>query len=67
MTEMACNNCKEVFEIQKTRKPICPNCKTLTLSENWSGLLIVIDAEDSEIGRRVGVKKGGAYAIKVGR
>lgn len=67
MTEMACNNCKEVFVISKTKKPICPNCKTSRLSENWGGLIIVIDAENSEIGRKMGVKKEGMYAIKVGR
>ncbi|MEM3028072.1 MAG: transcription elongation factor subunit Spt4 [Candidatus Bathyarchaeia archaeon] len=67
MTEMACSSCKEIFNIPKTKRPLCPNCKTLTLSENWSGLLIVLDSAGSEVGRKAGIKKEGAYAIKVGR
>jgi DNA-directed RNA polymerase subunit E" len=44
---------------------ICPNCKSANLSEDWSGLVIIFDAENSEIAKKMEVKKPGRYAIRI--
>lgn len=45
--------------------PICPNCKSSNLSSDWSGLLIVIDPENSEIAKKLNIKTPGKYALRV--
>lgn len=45
--------------------PICPNCKSSNLSSDWSGLLIVIDPEKSEIAKKLNIKAPGKYALRV--
>jgi len=44
---------------------ICPNCKNTTLSEDFSGVLIVLNPENSEIAKKAGITKPGKYALKV--
>jgi DNA-directed RNA polymerase subunit E" len=45
--------------------PVCPNCKSTDLSDDWTGLVIVIDSENSEIAKKMGIKIPGRYAIRV--
>lgn len=65
--EMACRTCKQVFDIPRGVAPICPNCKTPTLTEDWSGLLIIVNPKGSVVAENLGIKKPGRYAIRVGR
>jgi len=67
MSEVACTSCRQVFPGRARGNPICPNCKTRTLSENWSGLLIVLDPGGSMLAKAAGAKKEGHYALKIGR
>ncbi len=43
----------------------CPLCKGTSFSENWKGRIAVLDAERSEIAKKIGIKSKGEYAIKV--
>jgi DNA-directed RNA polymerase subunit E" len=43
----------------------CPLCKGSNFTETWKGRMIILDAERSEIAKKVGVKAKGEYAIKV--
>ncbi len=43
----------------------CPLCKSSNFADSWKGRLIVTDAERSEIGKELGIKVKGEYAIKV--
>ncbi len=43
----------------------CPNCKSQDLSEDYSGLVVIIDPESSEIAHRLNVTKPGRYALRV--
>lgn len=43
----------------------CPLCKGSSFSENWKGRIAVLDAERSEIAKKIGIKSKGEYAIKV--
>ncbi|MGQ9542916.1 MAG: transcription elongation factor subunit Spt4 [Candidatus Bathyarchaeia archaeon] len=60
MKEKACKNCHFI-----SMGNICPNCKSSGLSEDWTGLVIVLDVEKSEIGRKIDAKTPGKYAIHV--
>ena len=58
--ERACRECEWI-----TVKSVCENCGSSNLTTNFSGLIIVIDPERSEIARELGLRKPGAYAIRV--
>ncbi|MDH5376169.1 MAG: DNA-directed RNA polymerase subunit E'' [Candidatus Bathyarchaeota archaeon] len=60
MTEKACSTCHLI-----TTGNICPRCKTPTLSDDFSGLVIIFDQEDSAIARAMNIKEKGRYALKV--
>lgn len=60
MTEKACKNCRYV-----SNGPICPNCKSTNLSDDWSGLVVIVDPSASEVAKRMGIKAAGRYAVRV--
>ncbi len=57
----ACKNCRYIIY---TNDKVCPKCGG-ELSEKFSGMVIVLDPERSEIARVVEVNAVGSYAIKV--
>ncbi len=59
----ACMNCKYLVEPDVTK---CPVCGSETFTENWSGVVIVINPERSEIAKILNIKKPGKYAIRLG-
>ena len=60
MTDKACKNCKYI-----SNGPICPNCKSTNLSDDWSGLVVIVDPSASEVAKRMGIKAAGRYAVRV--
>ncbi|RNJ75380.1 MAG: transcription elongation factor Spt4 [Nitrosopumilus sp. H8] len=58
--EMACRKCKCV-----TTGKVCPACKSSDLTPDWTGIVLVVDPENSEISRTLGITQKGKYAIKV--
>ena len=56
----ACKKCKIFVEGGE-----CPVCKGTNFSTNWQGRLHIIDANRSEIAKKIGVVVKGEYAIKV--
>jgi len=60
MSEKACATCHHL-----TRGNVCPKCKTATLSDDYGGLVIVFDPENSAIAKAMGIKEKGRYAVKV--
>ena len=57
----ACKNCRLIV----TEGTQCPLCQSVDLVDKFSGQLVVIDPEKSEIGKRLDVKAPGRYAIKL--
>jgi DNA-directed RNA polymerase subunit E" len=57
----ACKNCRLLV----VEGPSCPACQGTELTEKFSGQLIVLDPEKSQIGQKLGVKAPGRYAIKI--
>ncbi|MCX8181608.1 MAG: DNA-directed RNA polymerase, subunit E'' [Candidatus Methanomethyliaceae archaeon] len=60
-TKFACRKCKYILGEDDTK---CPICGGTDLSEDWSGLVVVLDPSSS-VAEMMGAKKPGRYAIKV--
>jgi len=60
LVERACRDCKMI-----TTKSRCPNCGSDRLSKDFTGMVIILDPENSEIAKIMGIKKPGAYALRV--
>ena len=60
VSEKACRNCKLIV-----MGSVCPRCKGTNLSEDFTGIMIVLDTEKSEVAKRLGIDEPGEYAIKV--
>lgn len=60
MTDKACKNCRFI-----SNGPVCPNCKSTNLSDDWSGLVVIIDPSTSEVAKRMDLKAPGRYALRV--
>ncbi|MBS3064011.1 MAG: DNA-directed RNA polymerase, subunit E'' [DPANN group archaeon] len=59
MVKKACKTCGALV-----MKDICPTCHDSKLTENWKGRVIVIEPENSDIAKKMGIKKKGEYAIR---
>jgi DNA-directed RNA polymerase subunit E" len=60
LTDKACKNCRFI-----SNGPICPNCKSTNLSDDWSGLVVIMDPANSEVAKRMGITAPGRYAVRV--
>ena len=60
MSEKACSTCHFL-----TKENVCPKCKNASLSDDFSGLVIVFDPENSAIAKAMNIKEKGRYALKV--
>ncbi|RLE57743.1 MAG: DNA-binding protein [Thermoprotei archaeon] len=58
----ACRNCKFIVPSDVTK---CPNCGSSDFSDDWSGLIIILDPQNSQIAQKLGITKEGMYAIRV--
>lgn len=60
MSEKACRDCSYL-----TTETTCPNCKSTSFSDDYSGLVIIFNPEDSAIAKAMKVTKKGRFALKV--
>ncbi len=60
MSEKACANCHFL-----TKENVCPKCKSTSLSDDYSGLVIIFDPEGSAIAKAMSIKEKGRFALKV--
>ena len=60
MTDKACRDCHYI-----STGSICPNCEASNLSDDFSGIVVIIDPETSAIAKAMKVKKAGHYALRV--
>jgi DNA-directed RNA polymerase subunit E" len=60
MSDKACANCHFL-----TKENVCPKCKSTSLSDDYSGLVIVFDPESSAIAKAMNIKEKGRFALKV--
>ena len=48
-----------------TKDNVCPKCRSTNLSEDFSGMVIMFDPENSAIAKAMSIKEKGRYALKV--
>jgi len=60
MTEKACRECHRI-----ATGAICPRCKTASLSDDFSGLVVILDPEESEMAKVMNINEKGRYALRV--
>jgi DNA-directed RNA polymerase subunit E" len=60
MSEKACTVCHFI-----TRENTCPKCRNTSLSDDFSGIVIMFDPENSAIAKAMNIKEKGRYALKV--
>jgi DNA-directed RNA polymerase subunit E" len=60
MSEKACTNCHFL-----TKENSCPKCKSSSLSEDYGGLVVLFDIENSAIAKAMDAKEQGRYTLKV--
>ncbi|MBD3207615.1 DNA-directed RNA polymerase subunit E'' [Candidatus Bathyarchaeota archaeon] len=56
----ACRTCRHI-----TNENICPICKGTEFSEDYTGVLIVLDPDNSILAEKLEVEEAGKYALKV--
>ena len=56
----ACTVCKRIW----SNKDHCPSCGAPT-SDNWSGLLIITDPDESRIAKELNITDPGEYCLRV--
>jgi DNA-directed RNA polymerase subunit E" len=58
--EKACKECKGVYEGTK-----CPYCGASDGIDTFKGKVSILNPEESEIAKNLGIKKKGIYAVKL--
>jgi len=58
----ACLKCKLLVPLNVE---VCPNCGSKDFSEDWEGMVTVVDPENSIIAKRLNIAKPGRYAVKL--
>jgi DNA-directed RNA polymerase subunit E" len=61
MDEKACRECRLIISHGDT----CPICGSKSLANKWSGYVIVINSEKSQIAKMMNIKVNSTYAINV--
>lgn len=58
--ELACRKCRAI-----TTGKVCPVCKSSDLTPDWSGILLVVHPETSQVAKALSITQKGKYALKV--
>ena len=59
--EWACKDCHRIFRDGS----VCKGCGSSAISKEWKGYVVILDAKNSEIAKKLGIKEEGRYALKV--
>jgi len=60
LSEKACTICHFI-----TKENVCAKCRSASFSEDYSGLVVMFDPENSAIAKAMNIKEKGRYALKV--
>lgn len=56
----ACRSCKNIHN-----ENVCPICKSTENSDDYSGLLVVLDSDNSLLAEKLKADQPGNYALKI--
>ena len=60
MNEKACRECHRI-----STGSTCPKCKNVAMSDDFTGLVIIFDEENSVVAHAMKVEEKGRYALRV--
>ncbi|MEM2759407.1 MAG: transcription elongation factor subunit Spt4 [Nitrososphaerales archaeon] len=58
--ELACRKCRAI-----TTGKVCPVCKSSDLTADWSGILLIVQPENSQVAKTLNITQKGKFALKV--
>lgn len=61
MVDQACKNCKFIVMQGNT----CPVCGSNQLTARWSGYVVILNAEKSQLAKKLDIKVDGTYAMSI--
>lgn len=59
--EKACKNCRVII----AQGEVCPMCGSSDLTSKWSGYVVILNAEKSELAKKLGISANGTYALSI--
>ncbi|PUA33475.1 MAG: DNA-binding protein [Zestosphaera tikiterensis] len=61
----ACTNCRFLVSHETVK---CPNCGSTSFTDEWSGMIILVNPNHSEVALLLEIKskEGGKFAIRLG-
>jgi DNA-directed RNA polymerase subunit E" len=65
MRKKICKRCKAIVEGNKCPDPECSGVASGQLAQSYKGRMYIVDANKSDIAKKIGLKYAGEYAIKV--
>ena len=57
--------CKKCGALVDSSTNICPVCGSTEFTDNWEGIIVILDPSISELAKELGIEKAGLYAIRV--
>ena len=60
MVERACRACRSISE-----RSVCPDCRSTDLSDDFSGLVVILDPANSAIAKIMNIEKKGRYGVRI--
>ena len=61
MDEKVCKSCRIIISYGDK----CPICESTDLTTKWSGFIIVLNVEKSEMAKRLGLKLNSTFALNI--
>lgn len=59
--EKACKKCRVII----AQGEICPICGSTELTTKWSGYIVILNVEKSELAKKLDLKINGTYALSI--
>lgn len=59
--EKACKNCRVII----AQGEVCPMCGSSNLTTKWSGYIVILNSEKSELAKKLGIGANGTYALNI--
>ncbi len=60
--EKACKNCRVII----AQGEVCPLCGSSDLTAKWNGYVVILNAEKSELAKKLNIGANGTYALNIG-
>jgi RNA polymerase subunit RPABC4/transcription elongation factor Spt4 len=74
MNKKVCRTCRKIIEETEVNEKgreeyvkVCPVCGGTVFTTFWKGVALIIDPDNSEIGKAMDVKTPGKYALRLSR